>query len=329
MHRETGPIEDFKRLLIVTNPASTQSQRPCIQRQIETLVENVTEYDFLDTTVSSAENVQNVRMAVKDGTIVCGIGGDGTIGMLGKALATEELQGRNISLAAFGGGNANDFARSLNGTLRQTSMLEVIRRGQRVPVTPIRTTIERPHTTDIETQLALNCLGFGGSAHISHFVNDAKYRRSNGYEKPWKRFLHESVNTIEALQTLQPFTIQREGRQPETRYELTFANSDRMGKVARPPVTADDERCYKIELESNRLLTVAGTVGRLVLGKMPREREHYLHPGEAYAFKLRTSGTHAHFDGEVSADDRPFVYEAGTTFTIDQHDYPVHVLKTL
>lgn len=327
MLQRQGEVATYDQCFLVVNPVSTNARSGLIQHQLAEVMTTFPDSHIIETTGNDridAHMLRSVLLGVRNAMVgVCG--GDGVIGKSAAVLAQEEFQDKEIVLAAFGAGNGNDFARSINGRLHQTSMLDIIRYGQPIPVHPIRARI---HTeAEMVEQLALNCWGIGASSTISAHLNDPNnLTRNTSY--PILRTISEGRLLLSVIRGLEPFTISdlggvnvREG------YELLFINSGRVGKYGKMPLEAGDDRSYKLEVASKRLPHLVRTIGRMLLGTHSSRPQNYLDSTEAFTFKIKSDEVPGQIDGETCFNNEPIVFKKDSLIIIDRHPYAVSVLK--
>lgn len=321
-------VETFDRLVIIYNPASTEINSAHIQSQLEELQTHYRGYYVVEHTLpEDAENSDMLASTIRPGDLICAVGGDNTIGRIGTFLARAAYQDQGIILAPFGAGNKNDFARSVNGSLEQHSMLEVVQSGGDGPVLPIEMTILL-QGRDPLTKKAMNCIGVGGSADIAYAVNQPDYRLA-AKGSPLQRFTADAKVLASAIKQLKPFDIHQPERpnRIESRYEVTLTNSTRMGGYGKLPTHASDPRLYRLELTSRRPREIVRVLGSLLLGVHPKEDTHYIHRDETYDFTVsNTDGVLAHIDGDhLQQNDEPLQLKDGDKVSFRQSTYPVQV----
>ena len=325
--------EGFNRLLFVVNPTSTNCDTPLVQSQIQAVKEAYPhDYAYQSSYANPHKNAEMLYKHVADGDRIIVIGGDKTLGTTVSVLEEPEFQDRDITIVPAPGGNKFDFARSVGNT--DHSLLDVIRHGQNSPVRLIEAEITDPAGT-VNIQKAINTAGLGGSAEISRLSNLRAYREAVRTGGMARQTMSDLQVVYKALQGLKPFAISTPDQpDPQSRYEITFTNSTRVGGYGKPPTEASDERFYKIELANKNFWRVASLVGKLALGAKPKDPSLYLTPPQEFAFTLQDTediqtSVLANFDGDVIMDKKgqPLYYTKGTQFTFRHSTNSVQVVQ--
>lgn len=307
----------FKRCVVIVNRASTHSVRG--QRFVQELRQLFSDeqLEIVNSPKDRAKNIELIRRLSRkldERSLLCIIGGDGTVSSIINILLTDpdvSDKGRRAVVLPLWGGNANDLAYMANGIARVSKLPRIIREGQVAPVHPLAVTTKHGH--DILTRLAICYVSFGASAYASHLMNTPRHRNRRIYRLPGARPIFEGLNVMHALTKTKPFISEIDGKSKRL-YDLILINGPRIAKINRTPIRITDERFYELRIYRKH---------PLVLGYIAKIAESLSSRRNTKTEQLLTAkeGTWAQLDGEVH------YIPANTHITVRPHNLAFSILS--
>ena len=247
------PPSRFSRCVVIVNPASTH-YRTGKQRvkELEKLFP-AKNFKMIETSREDYEHtdrlVGKLMCELDANTLLCIAAGDGTIGLIVNLLLTRPevpATARQAVILPLWGGNANDFAFMLNGSVKQANITQIVTEGNIIAVHPLQMTI----TKDAEkrSKLAVCYVSFGASARAAHIMSRPGHRRNRAYRRPSTRLISEMANVTVALMRSKPFLCEIDGRQL-TVFDLIMVNGPRMAKFNRLPMAIEQRGFCELRVQ--------------------------------------------------------------------------------
>lgn len=249
-------------------------------------------------------------------TLLAIAAGDGTISLIINLLLNDsalEPAARQAVILPLWGGNANDLAYMVNGSVRKASIKNLLERGRVVPIRPLRVTIKQGgHSA---TKLAVCYASFGASAHAARNVSRPAHRHRAIYRLTGARMATDMASIARSFTISRPFLSEFNGRlQPL--YDLVLINGSRLAKINRVgPGHIAEPTFYAVRLRH----------------KYPAFALYLAHIARGVAFRHATQtelsftvrqATWAQLDGEAQP------IEADTLVSVKPNHQPFYVLTT-
>jgi diacylglycerol kinase family enzyme len=314
-------VTNFDHIIVLLNPAGT-SAKQSLQRlhDLQALFPRTTVdivYTSSEGRTANQELIAAESARLGPDTLLCVVGGDGTVGMAVETLLMHPHlpeNARQTTLLPFWGGNANDLANMLNGSASSMTLKQLFERAKRVPIRPLQLSLtDKEGATRVH--LAICYASFGGTALATKKISEPSHRR-HPLRKFWlSRWLLESATIFSAFVKSPGFVIEEDGRQ-RTIYERAISNGARFAKIERVPVNLDDDAFFMYTAETRGLLStpleVMDSTRSQTAGNFHKKRASF----------VIKDATLAQFDGE------PHDIPAGTTVTVELSKQPLNVLST-
>ena len=240
---------DIEKVLIIFNPASTNSKR--LNRRINELRKCFpasTSIEIIET--SPKGRVANHKLLVSKkhllgpGTLLCIAAGDGTVNLVIETLVNDPnltATMRKTPILPLWGGNANDLAHMLNGYYSLARMKGLLRKGTIIRVYPLKITLQ--HESNNETRIAACYVSFGATAFAANRINTPKHRNKSLTNYTVLRLLPEADTIVKAFVDAPRFSLKENGKS-KTLFEYAIINGSRIAKLERMPIRLTDNAFY-------------------------------------------------------------------------------------
>jgi hypothetical protein len=258
----------FDHVLILINPWSTHidAARPRIARLRQLLGDSkVHMLEIGDGPgKSSRELLAKHQKFLGSNTLLCVVGGDGTVNAVIRFLLTSGLSAdaQKTILLPLWGGNANDLAHMLNGPSYRITNKELLRRGKIVPIYPLCCEVTLPDGT-AQTYIASSYISFGATAMAARRLNTLIHRNSAWHKVPGGRFVREFTTIVQTWAKVSAFTVEENGMSKPI-YERIFINGSRIAKLRPLPLKLTDENFYALTVKDKRIRALAQYVRELL-----------------------------------------------------------------
>jgi|GEM_PF-5906300 len=311
----------FKRLVTLDNYQGTGAKKPGPRRRIAELRDMFyNNHVNIPTSRSYQQDIDRIQNTLQEGDLFAVKGGDGTVQ---KAITALVMAGKPIPLLTLEGGDIDDFAHMLHGSLGKAHIHQVIEKSRKVGILPIKTLIESDPGTEPRQVLSASYVSTGClSAKIAHQFNSKEYRQRFGYNNSGVRFIQKAATILNLARTAgsqTPISIKDEAGKRDV-YDILFCNGDRMARLGQPPGELTDPNIYTNEIQDPRPLAIASWITRFTTGTLPRD---YIEAGQSRTIELQSDNVPIQFDGET--EHLPL----GTTLTIASHDVPFYALQSI
>jgi diacylglycerol kinase family enzyme len=322
MDEDLGNLYRFEKLIIIYNPASTNSRRS--RRRISELKELFPSKEVIVTETSPDGYDANRRIVVglakkfDKKTLVCIAAGDGTVSAVLDAMLLSKSvssQSKKIPILPLWGGNANDLAYMINGKPSRLSLKTIFEKGNIVPVYPLN--VNFSNKNDSQQKIAACYVSFGASAYATQQAELPKNKKMKIHIVPGIRMVSEMLVVTRSLVRAKPFTIQVNGKS-QPMFERIFVNGSRIAKVDRLPIKLNEKAFYEATVEHKHPKAIISLLSAL---KILRNRTYGEITGEDRNFTLNED-TWSQIDGEVMKLPK------GTKVDISLSKNPFYVLST-
>lgn len=308
-------------LIIIINPSSTQVERAkqkfsALQKHFPNIPVTIIETSYkgrLDTHRLLSKN----KALFGPNTLICIASGDGTINLvidyllLGKELSKHA---RQTVILPLWGGNANDLAWMLNGSVSRVSMLSLATKSHIIPIRALQFDLKSPSLHEI--RLAATTASIGASALVAQKLNKESHRQKKLNLIPGGRLLLESTMAWKTFLTAPLFEVFEDNKQ-KSMFEYTFANGSRMAKHYRMPVRLTDDWFYLSESEGKMpVITPTLLTASFVRLVRPNALRKYV----KMTVKDRVM---AQFDGEE------YELQPNTEITVSLTELPFYAISTV
>lgn len=321
----------FKQLIILRNPSSTQAAR---SQELATQLHGA----FGDRRTLALETSPPagklptghhdmvspchalVEHAGKLGphTLLAIAGGDGTVNeSVNVLLADSSLSdsARRTVILPLWGGNANDLAYMLNGSVAKANVVTIMQSGRVIRVYPIFVEFRSPADQEVTSRLATNYISFGASAAAAQAINHSYHRTSRWHKIPGGRLARELFTIASAMLQAPRFRIREDGDSFRV-YERAFINGPRFAKVERVALDLAEPQFSVATVERKRTSSLIFHTLRLTDKR----------------YRNEMTATKAHFmvlDPVVAQiDGESLELPAKTDITIRVAENPVYVLSS-
>jgi len=298
----TPPLYAAERALAVVNPYSSNAHR--VGRQL----------DQLDLPVSVIETSPDIRRtqdslyaAARDGDVIFGGGGDGTVNQIGNILLhaeTRERQLNHLPFVPLRGGNANDIARMING--RKTAA-QIMRAHRLIKLHPLEITVQYPGG-DKAQRWALGYFGVGATAAASGDLDRIKntsnrLTRAIGFQP-----VREALAAWRSVAGYPPFTMtdQASGKS-EVVSDILALRGDRIAKYGRPHAHLAEPQ---FELTLSRPGGMRGALIDMLQMQQGRKAGEIV-TASCFAVQAEASTLHAQYDGETATIENLSIINVG------------------
>jgi diacylglycerol kinase family enzyme len=313
----------FSRVFVLRNPVSTQAaqgeQRIAELRQFF----GKTRVTIIETVPGGADaNRELICRYAKDfnaKTLLCIAAGDGTVGMVIETLLSDPRipsKARQAPVLPLWGGNANDLAHMLNGSVSRSRLHNILADGSLIEVHPLQCVLTTPDGGAPTTRLAMCYVSFGATALAAATLNGPELRKSRWLRLPGGRAIAEFLAGARALVRAPAFALQEDG-DDKLVYERTFANGSRFAKIERLPLKLTEKVFLQHTIEKRQLPTVIPRLWRL----LQKRRAHQFKGN--YAEFIVKQPVLAQFDGE------PMEIAADTHVCITLSKRPFYALSVM
>ncbi|HEX5797935.1 MAG TPA: diacylglycerol kinase family protein [Candidatus Saccharimonadales bacterium] len=322
MDKDQGNLYRFEKLIIIYNPASTNSRRS--RRRISELKELFPSKEVIVTETSPDGYDANRKIVVglakkfTKKTLVCIAAGDGTVSAVLDALLLSKSvsgQSKKVPILPLWGGNANDLAYMINGRPNKLSLKAIFEKGNVVPIYPLN--VKLSNNNDLQQKIAACYVSFGASAYATQQAELPKNKKMKIHIVPGVRMLSEMMVVTKSLVRAKPFTIQVNGKS-QPMFERIFVNGSRIAKVDRLPIKLNEKAFYEAMVEQKHPKAIISLLSAL---KILRNRTYGEITGEDRNFTLNED-TWSQIDGEVMNLSK------GTKVDISLSKNPFYVLST-
>lgn len=253
MAKATTTTYRFTRCVVIVNPASTH-YRMGKQRAKELKgLFGAKNFIIIETSQQDYEQTDQLLgklMGELDAkTLLCIAAGDGTIGLIVNLLLTRPevpAAARRAVIFPLWGGNGNDFAYILNGSVKKANISQIVSEGNIIDVHPLKMTVTE--NSKQRSKLAVCYVSFGASARAAHIMSRPGHRRNYAYRRQSTRLISEMANVTVALMQSKPFLCEIDGRQL-TIFDLIMVNGSRMAKFSRLPMAIDKPAFYELRVQ--------------------------------------------------------------------------------
>ncbi len=316
-------LQDFERIFVFFNPASTHAKRS--ERRIKEL-EKLYPHKVEVVKTSSEGRAANQAILRKlahrlsEKTLVGIAAGDGTVGLVVETLTATGKDripqaASKAPILPLWGGNANDLAYMLNGLSVGKRLSRVFSKAEIVPIYPLIVTITSPDKKDTSTHIAACYAALGVSGRMAHTLNKRSYRAPSVWKSLGFKVIRELVYVTQTFKIATKFTYSQSNHKHRA-YELLFANGSRMAKVDRLPITLSEPYFYADHLEHSTFGAVMRKFMNVARGQ---RRERRLH--QRLHFTVHDQ-VWAQFDGE------PEKIVANSEMSVRLHDQPFYALAS-
>lgn len=313
-------LSDFKQILIIWNPASTNSLR--INSRLRELYSIFDPDNIIAVETSPKGREANRKLLLEHKsklgpkTLVCIGAGDGTVNLVIETLLSDPVLNdkmRHSVILPLWGGNANDLGNMLNGYSIFARLSEVFRLGKPVAIKPLKVSLKHDHKTTI--RIAACYASFGATAYAAHRINNPPHRSNSLRKIPVLRVFREMYTVSKAFIDVPTFTISEKNSTKKSKmYEYAFINGSRIAKMERMPVKLTENKFLVGKIYEKQLIVVL-----YVLQILRKRKGGYL-TGEKQRFTIRQA-TWMQLDGEV------FEVKPGTEVTVELNDQPFQAIS--
>jgi diacylglycerol kinase family enzyme len=311
---------EFKQVLIIWNPASTNSRR--INKRLKELY-SIFDPEIITTIETSPDGREANRKLVlkhKDKlgpkTLVCIGAGDGTVNLVAETLLSNPSLSdimRSSVILPLWGGNANDLGNMLNGYSIFTPLEEIFNQGKIIDIKPLKVTLRHKGQKDV--RIAACYASFGATAYSAHRINNPPHRHNSLRNIPVLRVFRETYTVIRAFVDVPIFTTSDKNSEQKTKmYEYAFINGSRIAKIERMPVKLTENKFLVGKIYEKQLI-----VGLYILQIFRKRKGGYL-TGEKQEFTIHRP-TWLQLDGEV------IEISPQTTVQVELNEYPFRALS--
>lgn len=289
---------EFKQILIIWNPASTNPRR--INKRLTELY-SIFDPEIITTLETSPDGREANRKLILDhkdklgpNTLVCIGAGDGTVNLAVETLLSDPAlddKMRSSVILPLWGGNANDLGNMLNGYSIFAGLPDIFNRGRIIEIKPLKVTLRQKKQKTV--RIAACYASFGATAYSAHRINKPSHRHNSFRNIPVLRVFREIYTVIRAFMDVPTFTISDKNSKHKTRmYEYAFINGSRIAKIERMPVKLTENKFLVGKIYEKQLL-----VGLYILQVLRKRKGGYL-TGEKQEFTIHKP-TWLQLDGEV------------------------------
>lgn len=226
-------------------------------------------------------------------SLICIVGGDGTTSQIIEGLITSDLLQKDqkaTPVLPLWGGNANDLAHMLNGTLIKRSIQSLLKQAHIVPIHPLKCSLKDQDGSKI-TRLAVCYAGFGATAFAAMSLNKPAHRHSKLHALPGGRAIQNIITVAGAFIGAPKFAV-KEADDIHIVYERIFSNGSRMAKLKYLPVELTDEMFYLNTLEHKK---ITSAIPKLLDSTRRRVSAKFL---RNFAYFTTQENVWGQFDGE-------------------------------
>lgn len=288
------PETPYERVVLVANPMSKNPGRAA--KIIDHLDYANIPVELAETKAAGVEATMDLleEHQVCRGDVVGIAGGDGTVNMIMEALMHRETPAsrRKVPILPLLGGNANDFANSLNSGRMLNNPRAILQKGQEINIRPISCNIKNEESE--QQYRAAYCATLGATALIADMLNHPNHR--NRFRFPKQKEIEEAVLVFSNIPLLKRFEyVDNDTGIKHEAIEEMFVNGPRVGKYGRFHVEPHQPEMQHITVDNIRPKTVASSILRLMTGNMPFQK---VKAGDSRNWTIITP-TFIQFDGEA------------------------------
>lgn len=244
-----SPINNFKRIILVVNPASTNAKRLKKRTaELRSIISSKSELVTLKTSSEGREANKKLLAANKEllgpDTLLCIAAGDGTVNLIIETLISSPAlttKMRQTTVLPMWGGNANDLAHMLNGYSIFGKLKNIINNGRIIKINPLQITLKSGNLKQV--RIAACYASFGATAFAAHNINKPSHRKSKIRGVQGFRLMIEIKTVIRAFMAVPMFKVKEHGSISKI-YEYAVINGSRIAKVERLPLRLTDKGFY-------------------------------------------------------------------------------------
>jgi diacylglycerol kinase family enzyme len=307
-------VAKYPHIVVLENPKSTNAQS---SQQYVAAIQEVCEDSTFERIKISADLPRTLAAHITDDTLLCILGGDGTMNSVVQVLLGEaslSAKQRRVPVLPLWGGNANDLAHMLNGRPSHEACQTIIETGNVLPIYPLRCTI-KTEGKPVQTRYAICYVSFGATAHAAHELNKQVFRKNPLHNLPVGKIVSEAAVSLKALHDAPTFVVEHNGERKIV-YDWIIGKGPRMAKLMRLPVALTDQTFYQGMVERKWLPDVAVRAASMAWGSLSPTKDK-----KPVTFTT-TESIWAQFDGE------PLRLPTHTKITISLSPKPFFALST-
>lgn len=305
----------YAHIVVLENPNSTNAS---IGKRYLTAIKQANPESEFETITVDWELATKLKPKLKSHTLLCVIGGDGTMNSVAQILlgdASLQADQRRLPVLPLWGGNANDLAHILNGRPSHEKCQQIIQAGKATPIYPLRCRIKTEGQKEL-VRFAICYASFGAVAHVAVQLNKPSLRKNPLYNLPVGKIFSETAITLKTLHEAPTFVVEHEGERKIV-YDWIIGKGPRMAKLLHMPVELTDQMFYQSILERKSLSDVAVRIAGLAWGTLAPTNDT-----KPVTFTT-TEPIWAQFDGE------PLKLPTHTTVTVGLSQRPFYALSTV
>jgi diacylglycerol kinase family enzyme len=235
--------------VVIINPASTNRQRALrLAKKLEVYFQ-AESIERLQIVPGEADKthalIVKLSERLDEKTLVCVAGGDGTVSLIINILLQESkipAKAKKAVILPLWGGNANDLASMINGSVYKINLERILKKGRVVAVHPLEVSMKGEQS---ETKLAINYVSFGATAYAAKRVNQIDYQRKRLYRTPGIQLLAEAASAMRSIQQSKSFMVDIDGKSARL-YDLILINGSRIAKVYRAPNRLTEKTFFEL-----------------------------------------------------------------------------------
>lgn len=316
--RQMQSSKIFKNILIIYNPASTNSKR--VQKRLAE-IENLLPEVKITTIQTSPKGRQATQKAIVSkssllgpDTLLCIAAGDGTVNVVIETLMLSENLTPNMRktpILPLWGGNANDLAHMLNGYSQTAKLENIFKVGKIVEINPLKITLINKGDTNV--RIAACYASFGATAFAANHINRPAHRGKKLASVPVMRLIAEASTIGRAFVNVSKFKIHEDDKHHNL-YEYALINGSRIAKFERVPIRLTDNAFYMIKVTRKHPIVL------LYLLQLLKRRRFGRITSKQRIFEIKQQ-TWLQLDGEV------IKVEAGTQIKAELNKQPFYALS--
>ena len=308
---------EFNQILFIYNQKATNFERA---RKLSAQVKNnfksakLHQIKLFDSKLPAKDDVISTARNFDDKTLVLIGGGDGTVNfVINTILTSDDLseQNKQAVFLPLWGGNANDLAAMLNGSV-SNNLDKLFKNSKIADVYPL--SVKIANDAEESFDLAMNYTSLGMSAYaIKKIEQSSKQSTLKILAYLPFRLLAEALDVFRAVIEAQPFMIDEYQEQTRQVSEVLFVNGSRIAKIGRFPSSIFEQS----------FLVASSKKGSLWMDliKIVFRPKSFTITSEPQKFLLKDD-TLAQLDGETKE------VKSGSTIEVKVHHRPYRALST-
>lgn len=278
------PKNSFKRILVISNPASTNAKR--LKRRTGELGRLLAETgEIINIKTSSNGRVANKKLILANkellgpDTLLCIAAGDGTVNIVVETLVSEpdlSPKMRKTPVLPLWGGNANDLAHMLNGYSLFAGLKTIFDNGKVIEVNPLQVNLTNGNKKVL--RIAACYASFGATAYAAHSINNPSRRKAKLRSIRGLRLLTEAQTVVRAFMDVPMFKVKENGSVSNI-YEYALINGSRIAKVERLPLRLTDNGFYLAKIYRKHpvvILYILQILRRRKFGRVTSNRSSFM-----------------------------------------------------